>query len=216
MFAVPNLFMKTQQLQGSASVLQHFGSSMDGHWQLLTKKSIEPILPWTSRPDVWTSERQWLGLSVELFFESLDCRRSQSREVFARWRSTSNTMLNLPMEDWYGNLWPEVQLLFNGRKIKDLKCFKMLLWGANQNNTQYWKRRKKKENKLPIIASQSAGLLNQRFMRNYPDQCVLSLFRSLFDLVASAQLNSFGNHDIITQKSKKPRDVKPKKSSTWN
>ena len=86
----------------------------------------------------------------------------------------------------------------------------MLLWGANQNNTQYWKRRKKKENKLPIIASQSAGLLNQRFMRNYPDQCVLSLFRSLFDLVASAQLNSFGNHDIITQKSKKPRDVKPK------
>ena len=204
--------MKTQQLQGSASVLQHFGSSMDGHWQLLTKKSIEPILPWTSRPDVWTSERQWLGLSVELFFESLDCRRSQSREVFARWRSTSNTMLNLPMEDWYGNLWPEVQLLFNGRKIKDLKCFKMLLWGANQNNTQYWKRRKKKKNKLSIIASQSAGLLNQRFMRNYPDQCVLSLFRSLFDLVASAQLNSFGNHDVITQKSKKPRDVKPKKA----
>ena len=39
-------------------------------------------------------------------------------------------------------------------------------------------------------------------MPNYHDQCVFSLFRSVFDLVAPAPLNSFGNHNMITQKSK--------------
>ena len=59
---------------------------------------------------------------------------------------------------------------------------------------------------MPVIAGQSAGLLYQRVMPNYHDQCTFSLFRSVFDLVAPAHLNSFGNHNnIITQKSKKLR-----------
>ena len=58
---------------------------------------------------------------------------------------------------------------------------------------------------MPVIAGQSAGLLNQRVMPNYHDQCVLSLLRSVFDLVAPALLNSSGNYNMITQKSKELR-----------
>ena len=58
---------------------------------------------------------------------------------------------------------------------------------------------------MPVIAGQSAGLLNQRVMPNYHDQCVFSLSRSVFDLVAAAPLNSFGNHHMRTQKPKELR-----------
>ena len=64
---------------------------------------------------------------------------------------------------------------------------------------------RKKENKLPVIAGQSAGLLYQRVMPNYHDQCVFSLFRGVFDLVAPAPLNSVGNRNMITQKLKELR-----------
>ena len=57
---------------------------------------------------------------------------------------------------------------------------------------------------MPIIACQSAGLLNQRFMPIHDHQRVISLFRNGFDLVAPSPLNSFGI-TMITEKSKELR-----------